>query len=77
MRRSVRVFSPCWLGGFVSGNAEQNNRLAIGEFCDKREVSPHGLNGLAQRGEQQIAPLFKARNTVLRNAKLLGDPDLR
>jgi hypothetical protein len=47
------------------GNAGQNHGVTVGEFSNERQVSAHGLDGLPQRGEQQIAALFEARNTVL------------
>jgi hypothetical protein len=74
----VNAFSACGLRlQVVSSNAGQNNRRTVGEFSDKREVSAHGLDGLPESGKQQIAALFKARNTVLGDTESLGHADLR
>ena len=54
------------------GDAGQNNRLTVGEFGHQRQVPAHGLDGLPERGKQQIAALFEARNTVLGDPKRLG-----
>src|ERR1035438_8559867 len=61
----------------VCSNAGQDDGRTIGEFRDKGQFSPHGLDGLAQGGQQQIAALFESRNTVLGNAEGLGHSDLR
>jgi hypothetical protein len=60
----------------VFGNAGQNNQRTVGEFSDKRQVSAHGLDGLPKSGKQEIAALFKARNTVLGDTEGLGHTDL-
>src|SRR5947207_2477819 len=75
--RLLCMFSPCGLGlGIASSNAGQNNWRTIRKFSDQRQVSAHRLDGLAQSGKQQIAALFKTRNTVLRNTQRLGHADL-
>ena len=61
----------------VCSNAGQDDGRTIGEFRDKGQFSPHGLDGLAQGGQQQIAALFESRNTVLGDAEGLGHSDLR
>jgi hypothetical protein len=58
-------------------NARQNNWRTVGEFSDKRQASPHGLDGLSEGGQQEIAALFEARNTVLGDTESLGHADLR
>src|SRR5271157_2785414 len=73
----VNTFSTCELRlRIVFGNAGQNNRRTVGEFSDKRQVSAHGLDGLPESGKQEIAPLFKTRNTVLSDTEGLGHADL-
>jgi hypothetical protein len=74
----VSIFSACGLRlRIVFCNATQNNWRTVGEFSDEREISAHGLNGLAESGKQQIAALFKARNTVLGDSESLGHANLR
>src|ERR1039458_6929146 len=53
-------------------NPRQNHRRTIGEFSHQRQLSAHRLDGLPQRGEQQIAELFKPRNAVLGDPASLG-----
>jgi hypothetical protein len=63
---SMGVFSTCVLApSFAIRNAGQNNRRAIGEFSDKREVPSHGLNRFPERGQQEITALFQTRNAIL------------
>jgi len=55
------------LGDGSSSYAGQHDRRAVGEFSDKRQIAAHGLDGLAERGQQEVAALFEARNAVLGN----------
>jgi hypothetical protein len=72
------VLSASGLGPpIIFGNARQNNWRTVWELSHKRQVSTHGLDSLPQRREQQIAPFFEARNTVLRDPESFGHPDLR
>src|ERR1039457_4940786 len=70
---STRGLSPPTL----FSNAGQNHRRAVGEFSPQRQLPAHRLDGLPQRGEQQIATLFKPRDTVLGDPESLGHADLR
>src|SRR5579864_9043216 len=67
-------FRIAWI---VYGDSGQNNRLAVGKFSDKRQVAAHRLDRLAERRKQQVAALFKFRNTVLTNSESLGHAHLR
>ena len=49
----------------VIGNACQNNRLTVRKLRYNRQCSAHGLDRLSERGQQDIASFFEARNTVL------------
>jgi hypothetical protein len=75
---NTQVFSPCCMMlRLVLRNPEKNNRGAVWELSNKREVTTHCLNRLPQRGKQEVAALFETRNTVLRYAERLSDADLR
>ena len=82
LNKCVRIASDsaCALGfqrpTSVFRNARQNDRRTIREFSYQGELAPHCLDGLAQGREQEIAALFKPRDTVLGNPESLGDPDL-
>ena len=51
------------------GNAGQNHWRTVGKLGDQRKIPAHGLDRFSERGQQEIAPPFEARNTVL------GDPE--
>src|SRR4029077_13243846 len=59
------------------GNAGENDRRAVREFSHERELTAHGLDGLAQRGQQEIAAFFEPRDTVLGYPESLRDANLR
>ena len=61
----------------IFGNAGQNHRGTVGKLGDQRKIPAHRLNGLSESGQQEIAPLFKARNTVLGDPERLGHLYLR
>lgn len=62
---------------FVSRNPRENNGLTVGEFGNQGQTSPHRLDGLPERGKQEIAALFEAGNTILANAEHIGHARLR
>jgi hypothetical protein len=61
----------------ILGNAGQNHWRTVGKLGDKRKIPAHGLDRFSERGQQQIAPLFEARNTVLGDPERLGHLYLR
>ena len=44
----------------VNCDTGENNRPAVGKLGDQRQAAAHGLDGLSQGREQQIAALFEA-----------------
>ena len=74
----VRVFPACRLGRRPAfRDTGQHDRRAVREFSDKRQIATHRLDGLPERGQQEVAALFEARNAVLGDPEGLGHADLR
>ena len=55
----------------IFGKAGQNHRRTVRKLGYQRKIPSHGLNRFSKRGQQDIAPFFQSRNTVL------ADPALR
>jgi len=60
----------------VCGQVGQDDGGAVGELGDDADVAAHGVYGLAQSGEQEIAAFFEARDAVLGDAEDFGDAGL-
>ena len=54
---------------FVLDDARQNDRRAVRELGDKRQIPAHRFYRLPQRGQQQIAALLKPRDAVPGDSK--------
>src|ERR1700730_15639692 len=63
--------------GSIFGNARQNHWRTVGKLGDQRKIPAHGLDRFSERGQQEIAPPFEARNTVLGDPERLGHLYLR
>jgi hypothetical protein len=44
----------------IFGNAGENHWRTVGKLGDQRKIPAHGLDRFSERGQQEIAPLFKA-----------------
>ena len=58
-------------------NAGQDHWRTVGKLGNQRKIPSHGLDCFSERGQQEIAPLFEARNTVLGDPERLGHLYLR
>jgi len=73
----VGVFPACCLERrIVFSDARQHHRRAVGEFSHQRPVPAHGLDGLPDGAQQEIAAFFEARDAVLGDPARLGHADL-
>src|SRR5580704_19720412 len=61
----------------IFSNAREKHWRAVGKLGDQRKTPAHGRDRFSERGQQEIAPLFEARNTILGDPQRLGHLHLR
>src|SRR5260370_28566535 len=55
----------------------KEDRRAVGKSGSDVHVAAHGVDCFSQRGKQQVAAFFKARDAVLGDPESLGNAGLR
>ena len=63
--------------GFNSRQPRDSDGRAIWKTCNQLQVAAHCFDVVAQRRDEQVAPLFQPGHAVLPNFEGLADPSLR